>query len=58
MNAQTKKKCEIVYLIVKAILQVLSNPAVVALLKMIWLLLKPQSNNEVLRDLTIPVISP
>jgi hypothetical protein len=43
--------------IFKAILRVLSNPAVLALLKIIWLLLKLQSNNEVLRDLTIPVMS-
>jgi hypothetical protein len=31
--------------------------AVLALLEIIWLLFKTQSNNEVLRDLTIPVIS-
>jgi hypothetical protein len=42
----------------KAILRVLSNPAVLALLKNIWLLFEWQSNNEVLRDLIIPVISP
>jgi hypothetical protein len=40
------------------ILRVLSNPAVLALLKIIWLLLKSRSNNEVLLDLIIPVISP
>jgi hypothetical protein len=42
----------------KAILRVLSNPAVLALLKIIWSLFKIQSNNEILRVLTIPVISP
>jgi hypothetical protein len=41
-----------------AILRVLSNSAVLALLKNIWLLFKLQSNNEVLRDLIILVISP
>jgi hypothetical protein len=39
-------------------LQVLSNPTVIALLKIILLLLKSQSNNEELRDMIIPVISP
>jgi hypothetical protein len=43
---------------IKVILRILSNPAVLTLLKFIWLLLKSQSNNEVLRDLIIPVISP
>jgi hypothetical protein len=38
-------------------IQVLAKFAVLALLKNIWLLLKSQSNNEVLRDLIIPVIS-
>jgi molybdenum cofactor sulfurtransferase len=42
----------------KAILRVLSNHAVLALLNLNLPLLKSQSNNEVLRDLIIPVISP
>jgi hypothetical protein len=42
----------------KAILRVLSNPAVLTLLKIIWLMLKSHYNNEILRDLTIPVMSP
>jgi hypothetical protein len=40
------------------ILRVLSNPVVIALLKIIWLLFESRSNNEVLRDLIIPVILP
>jgi hypothetical protein len=46
------------FIFFKAMLRVLSNPAVLALLKIIWRLLKPHSNNEVLRDLIIPVTSP
>jgi hypothetical protein len=41
---------------IKTILRVLSNPAVLALLKNIWLLFKSLFNNEVLRDLIVPVI--
>jgi hypothetical protein len=39
-----------------AILRVLSNLAVLALLKIMWPLFIARSNNEVLRNLTIPVI--
>jgi hypothetical protein len=40
----------------KAILRVSSNPAVLALLEITWLLFESQYNNEVLRDLIIIVV--
>jgi hypothetical protein len=40
------------------ILQAVSNPAVLALLEIIWLLFESQFNNEVVRNLIIPVIWP
>jgi hypothetical protein len=46
-----------VYFNLKATLRVLSNPAVLTLLKIICLLLKSQSNNVAPRSLTIPVLS-
>jgi hypothetical protein len=42
----------------KAILQVLSNPPVLALLETDILLFDSKHNNKVLRDLIIPEISP
>jgi hypothetical protein len=56
-NKITTIQIAIYFCEVKAILRVLSNPAVLALLKMIFLLFELRSNNELPWDLTIPVMS-